>query len=145
MVPLSICCDAVQVTGSPSFYMHATWQTVPSLSCILLSPCRGAVIIPTVAPTASCASETASTLKFAQRAKQIKNQPIVNEDVSQSAVEMAAELQRLRHEVAMLRSLQASAGSSSGTAGGLEAVLEANAQLEARSQHLQEQLARLRQ
>ncbi len=57
----------------------------PRQICLLPRP---AVIIPTIAPTVSSLTETANTLKFAARAKQIKNQARVNEDVSQSAVEV---------------------------------------------------------
>lgn len=76
---------------------------------------------------------------------QIQNRAVVNEDVSQSAVEMAAELQRLRREVAMLRGL---ANSSSGGSDGsteLRQALVVNEQLEDSNKHLQQQLGRLRQ
>lgn len=95
-------------------------------------------------PAAACLAETASTLKFAARAKQVKNRVMVNESASQSAVEMQAELQRLRAEVAMLRA----AGSAGGCGGGDDVqrqALAVNAQLEERVGHLQEQLGRLRQ
>jgi hypothetical protein len=117
---------------------------LPPAACLFHSACLPAVIIPTVAPTASCFSETGSTLKFAHRAKQIKNRAVVNEDRSQSAVEMAAELARLRQEVAVLLGAAAAAGSGAG-GGGSGDWLAVNAQLEERCQHLQGQLGRLRQ
>jgi kinesin family protein 15 len=111
-------------------------------ACVAACPLHIAVIIPTVSSTSTCFSETASTLKFAHRAKQIKNQAVKNEDVSQSAVEMAAELARLRQEVAMLRSL-----AGSGKAGGdeLQQALSLNAQLEDGQKRLKEQVGRLRE
>jgi hypothetical protein len=117
---------------------------LPPAACLFHSACLPAVIIPTVAPTASCFSETGSTLKFAHRAKQIKNRAVVNEDRSQSAVEMAAELARLRQEVAVLLGAAAAAGSGAG-GGGSGDWLAVNAQLEERCQHLQGQLGRLGQ
>lgn len=102
-----------------------------------------AVIIPTISPTAACLHETASTLKFAARAKQVRNRAVVNEDVSQSAVDMAAELQRLRQEVAMLRSLQTT--SPGGSSAELQQALAVNAELEGRLKHLEGRCAELRQ
>jgi hypothetical protein len=125
--------------------LHATSPPSRCLPCLpACLPCLPAVIIPTVAPTASCFSETGSTLKFAHRAKQIKNRAIVNEDRSQSALEMAAELARLRQEVSVLLGAAAAAGSGA-AGGGSGDWLVVNAQLEERCQHLQEQLGRLRQ
>ena len=58
----------------------AAGQLVSQLPCSCLAKSRcsiclpsTAVIIPTVSPTASCFAETANTLRFSQRAKQIKN------------------------------------------------------------------------
>ena len=127
--------------------MPAPVHPPPNLKLVTppaLPPCLPAVIIPTVAPTASCFCETGSTLRFAHRAKQIKNRAVVNEDRSQSAVEMAAELARLRQQVAVLLGA-AAAGGSDGGGGGGDDWLAVNAQLEERCQHLQEQLARLSQ
>eukprot|EP00698_Gefionella_okellyi_P023850 TRINITY_DN8263_c0_g1_i2.p1 TRINITY_DN8263_c0_g1~~TRINITY_DN8263_c0_g1_i2.p1 ORF type:complete len:849 (-),score=165.35 TRINITY_DN8263_c0_g1_i2:939-3485(-) len=57
-------------------------------------------MIATVSPTLSCMAETLSTLKFAQRAKQIKNRVTVNEDVLWGGVdELQAEVRRLRGEL----------------------------------------------
>lgn len=71
----------------PSLSRIFAWQEVTN--CHPGLPWHpSAVIIPTIAPTASSLSETANTLKFAARAKQVKNQAHINEDVSQSAVEV---------------------------------------------------------
>jgi kinesin family protein 15 len=40
------------------------------------------LIIANVSPSSSCQGETLSTLKFAQRAKLIKNKAVINEDSS---------------------------------------------------------------
>ena len=71
----------------------ASRRNAPLHACPSPYPHSSPVIIPTLSPTASCIGETASTLKFASRAKQVRNRPVANEDVSQSAVDMAAELQ----------------------------------------------------
>ena len=135
------CMNACVYAAGPAS-LHATPPpSLPPPVFFTLPACLPAVIIPTVAPTASCFSETGSTLKFAHRAKQIKNRAVVNEDRSQSAVEMAAELARLRQ---VLLGAAAAAGSGAG-GGGSGDWLAVNAQLEERCQHLQGQLGRLRQ
>ena len=48
--------------------------------------------------------ETLSTLKFAQRAKLIKNVATINEDIVGNGVASAEEVKKLRLEVATLRS-----------------------------------------
>ena len=53
----------------------------------------------TVSPAASSANETLSTLKFAQRAKQIKNQAVRNEDTCGTVAALRAEVARLRSQL----------------------------------------------
>lgn len=65
-------------------------------------------LVATVSPAAASASETISTLKFAQRAKQIKNTAILNEDTCGTVAALRAEVARLRSELE-------SNGSASGT------------------------------
>jgi len=65
-------------------------------------------LVATVSPAAASASETVSTLKFAQRAKQIKNTAILNEDTCGTVAALRAEVARLRSELE-------SNGSGSGT------------------------------
>lgn len=60
------------------------------------------VIIANVSPVAGCARETASTLGFAQRAKQIVNKAVVNEDTHGEAALLTRENQRLRQELQLL-------------------------------------------
>ncbi|KAL9171539.1 hypothetical protein ABFS82_04G215700 [Erythranthe guttata] len=63
------------------------------------------IIIANVSPSTSCSLETLSTLKFAQRAKFIKNHAIVNEDASGDVLALRIENQNLKKEVSHLRSL----------------------------------------
>ncbi|KAG4158408.1 hypothetical protein ERO13_D02G117300v2 [Gossypium hirsutum] len=60
--------------------------------------------VPTNLATAeSCSLETLSTLKFAQRAKFIKNNAVVNEDASGDVIAMRLQIQQLKKEVSHLR------------------------------------------
>ncbi|XP_031100567.1 kinesin-like protein KIN-12E [Ipomoea triloba] len=63
------------------------------------------IIIANVSPSNSCSLETLSTLKFAQRAKFIKNHAVVNEDASGDVIAMRMQIQNLKKEVARLRSV----------------------------------------
>ena len=82
-------------------------------------------LVATVSPAASSASETLSTLKFAQRAKQIKNQAVRNEDTCGTVAALRAEVARLRAQ------LDAAAGqgasSSSAFSGGRPPLASASA------------------
>ncbi|CAI9105872.1 OLC1v1004893C1 [Oldenlandia corymbosa var. corymbosa] len=62
-------------------------------------------IIANISPSSCCSLETLSTLKFAQRAKYIKNHAIVNEDASGDVLAMRIQIQNLKKEVSRLRSL----------------------------------------
>ncbi|KAH7291450.1 hypothetical protein KP509_29G017300 [Ceratopteris richardii] len=55
------------------------------------------VMIACISPADSNAEETLNTLKYANRARNIQNKPIVNRDP------MAAEMQRMRHQVELLQ------------------------------------------
>ncbi|XP_047973668.1 kinesin-like protein KIN-12E [Salvia hispanica] len=63
------------------------------------------IIIANISPSTSCSLETLSTLKFAQRAKFIKNHAIVNEDASGDVLALRIENQNLKKEVSRLRGL----------------------------------------
>ncbi|KAI3450790.1 hypothetical protein Pfo_007455 [Paulownia fortunei] len=63
------------------------------------------IIIANISPSSCCSLETLSTLKFAQRAKFIKNHAIVNEDASGDVLALRLENQNLKKEVSRLRSL----------------------------------------
>ncbi|XP_030458667.1 kinesin-like protein KIN-12E [Syzygium oleosum] len=64
------------------------------------------IIIANISPSNCCSLETLSTLKFAQRAKFIKNNAIINEDASGDVIAMRMQIQQLKKEVSRLRSLQ---------------------------------------
>ncbi|XP_010514752.1 PREDICTED: kinesin-like protein KIN-12E [Camelina sativa] len=63
------------------------------------------IIIANISPSSSCSLETLSTLKFAQRAKLIKNNAIVNEDASGDVIAMRLQIQQLKKEVSRLRGM----------------------------------------
>ncbi|CAO2825075.1 unnamed protein product [Amaranthus hypochondriacus] len=63
------------------------------------------IIIANISPSNCCSLETLSTLKFAQRAKFLKNNAIVNEDASGDVLAMRMQIQHLKKEVSHLRSL----------------------------------------
>ncbi|ONM09321.1 Kinesin-like protein KIN-12E [Zea mays] len=53
-------------------------------------------IIANISPSSCCAAETLSTLKFAQRAKYIRNNAIINEDASGDVLSMRLQIQNLK-------------------------------------------------
>eukprot|EP00569_Conticribra_weissflogii_P010453 CAMPEP_0171386318 /NCGR_PEP_ID=MMETSP0879-20121228/39430_1 /TAXON_ID=67004 /ORGANISM="Thalassiosira weissflogii, Strain CCMP1336" /LENGTH=1739 /DNA_ID=CAMNT_0011898635 /DNA_START=171 /DNA_END=5387 /DNA_ORIENTATION=- len=56
-------------------------------------------LVATVTPSMTSLTETISTLKFAQRAKQIKNTAVLNEDTCGSIAALQAEISRLKSEL----------------------------------------------
>lgn len=59
------------------------------------------IMIAAMSPASICYEETLSTLKYANRAKQIKNKAVVNEDKNVKMIrELKAELQRLKQQLA---------------------------------------------
>ncbi|KAK8964039.1 125 kDa kinesin-related protein [Platanthera guangdongensis] len=62
-------------------------------------------IIATISPSIQCLEETLSTLDYANRAKNIKNKPEVNQKMKKSAVmkDLCVEIDRLRQEVTAAR------------------------------------------
>jgi kinesin family protein 15 len=62
-------------------------------------------IIANISPSSCCAAETLSTLKFAQRAKYIRNNAIINEDASGDVLSMRLQIQHLKKEVSRLQGL----------------------------------------
>jgi hypothetical protein len=57
------------------------------------------VLIATLSPTEDCLAESLSTLKFAQRAKLVRNKAIVNEDTTGSVAALQAELKQLKAQL----------------------------------------------
>lgn len=80
------------------------------------------LIIAAISPSPLCYAETLSTLRFAQRAKQIKNKAVVNKDIQGNIFELQSEVRRLRNEVLLLKAGQhmgvASASDSSASISG---------------------------
>lgn len=69
------------------------------------------VMIATVAPTAANYAESASTLQFAERAKDVKNEARPNEDATDSIVrELRSEIQKLRAQLDAASASTASGG-----------------------------------
>ncbi|CAN6465102.1 unnamed protein product [Victoria cruziana] len=62
-------------------------------------------IIANISPSSCCSLETLSTLKFAQRAKFIRNNAIVNEDTSGDILALRMQIQQLKKEVNRLRAI----------------------------------------
>ncbi|KAF3785501.1 Phragmoplast orienting kinesin 2 [Nymphaea thermarum] len=62
-------------------------------------------IIANISPSSCCSLETLSTLKFAQRAKFIRNNAIVNEDTSGDVLALRMQVQQLKKEVNRLRAI----------------------------------------
>ncbi|XP_020520488.1 kinesin-like protein KIN-12E isoform X3 [Amborella trichopoda] len=60
-------------------------------------------IIANISPSICCVNETLSTLKFAQRAKLIQNNAIVNEDASGDITALQRQIQQLKEEVTFLK------------------------------------------
>nr|AMS24238.1 kinesin 12-Id protein [Marsilea vestita] len=60
-------------------------------------------IIATISPSISCANETLSTLKFAQRAKFIQNNAIINQDASANITALHIQIQDLKEEIEQLK------------------------------------------
>ncbi|XP_020525578.1 kinesin-like protein KIN-12F isoform X2 [Amborella trichopoda] len=79
------------------------------------------MIIANVSPSIGCANETFSTLKFAQRAKLIQNNAVVNEDASGDVTALQHQIKLLKDELALFkrqnvsRSLKFGEGSDSFT------------------------------
>ncbi|KAI3978944.1 hypothetical protein MKX01_016119 [Papaver californicum] len=61
------------------------------------------MIIANVSPSVCSAAETLSTLKFAQRAKLIQNNAIVNEDASGNVMALQHQIHLLKEELAVLK------------------------------------------
>ncbi|KAM7528476.1 hypothetical protein LguiB_031886 [Lonicera macranthoides] len=68
------------------------------------------IIIANISPASCCSLETLSTLKFAQRAKFIKNHATVNEDASGDVLAMRMQIQQLKKEVSRLQNLANNGG-----------------------------------
>ncbi|XP_048337159.2 kinesin-like protein KIN-12D isoform X1 [Ziziphus jujuba] len=61
------------------------------------------MIIANVSPSISCAAETLNTLKFAQRAKMIQNNAVVNEDSTGDVIALQHQIWLLKEELSILK------------------------------------------
>ncbi|GAB4837956.1 hypothetical protein Ancab_027484 [Ancistrocladus abbreviatus] len=61
------------------------------------------MIIANISPSICCAAETLNTLKFAQRAKLIQNNAVVNEDSSSNVTALQHQIRLLKEELSALR------------------------------------------
>ncbi|KAI8358790.1 hypothetical protein B0O80DRAFT_441452 [Mortierella sp. GBAus27b] len=61
-------------------------------------------IVANVSPSALCYQESLSTLRFAQRAKMIKNKAVVNEDIQGNVSELRSEILRLKSVLELKKS-----------------------------------------
>ncbi|KAE8721819.1 Phragmoplast orienting kinesin 2 [Hibiscus syriacus] len=74
------------------------------------------MIIANVSPSICCAIETLNTLKFAQRAKLIQNNAVVNEDSTGDVVELQNQIRLLKEELSALKRQNVSRSLSFGSA-----------------------------
>ncbi|CAK0736757.1 hypothetical protein CVIRNUC_000798 [Coccomyxa viridis] len=70
------------------------------------------IMVANIGPSSSNLAETLSTLRFAQRAKSIKNKAVVNEDTLGDVSSLQAEIARLKDELASARTLSMEPGQS---------------------------------
>ncbi|XP_020534921.1 kinesin-like protein KIN-12D isoform X2 [Jatropha curcas] len=61
------------------------------------------MIIANVSPSICCAAETLNTLKFAQRAKLIQNNAVVNEDATGDVIALQHQIRLLKEELSLLK------------------------------------------
>ncbi|KAM2008253.1 hypothetical protein EV1_003075 [Malus domestica] len=61
------------------------------------------MIIANVSPSICCAAETLNTLKFAQRAKLIQNNAVVNEDATGNVMALQHQIRLLKEELSILK------------------------------------------
>ncbi|KAJ7967416.1 Kinesin [Quillaja saponaria] len=74
------------------------------------------MIISNVSPSICCAAETLNTLKFAQRAKLIQNNAVVNEDSTGDVIALQYQIRLLKEELSVLKRQNVSRSLSFGLA-----------------------------
>ncbi|KAF9583729.1 Kinesin-like protein kif15, partial [Lunasporangiospora selenospora] len=92
-----------EIAGGHSRHVHYRDSKLTFLLKDSLGGNSNTFIVANVSPSALCYQESLSTLRFAQRAKMIKNKAVVNEDIQGNVNELRAEIQRLKAELALKR------------------------------------------
>ncbi|KAG0328181.1 Kinesin-like protein kif15 [Dissophora globulifera] len=87
-----------EIAGGHSRHVHYRDSRLTFLLKDSLGGNSNTFIVANVSPSALCYQESLSTLRFAQRAKMIKNKAVVNEDIQGNVNELRAEIQRLKSE-----------------------------------------------
>ncbi|KAF9285543.1 Kinesin-like protein kif15 [Mortierella alpina] len=93
-----------EIAGGHSRHVHYRDSRLTFLLKDSLGGNSNTFIVANVSPSALCYQESLSTLRFAQRAKMIRNKAVVNEDVQGNVNELRAEIQRLKAELASKQS-----------------------------------------
>ncbi|KAG0210540.1 Kinesin-like protein kif15, partial [Mortierella sp. NVP41] len=102
-----------EIAGGHSRHVHYRDSRLTFLLKDSLGGNSNTFIVANVSPSALCYQESLSTLRFAQRAKMIKNKAVVNEDIQGNVNELRAEIQRLKAELELK---QAAGGNNTSTA-----------------------------
>ncbi|KAF9381314.1 Kinesin-like protein kif15 [Podila verticillata] len=92
-----------EIAAGHSRYVHYRDSRLTFLLKDSLGGNSNTFIVANISPSALCYQESLSTLRFAQRAKMIKNKAVVNEDIQGNVNELRAEIQRLKAELALER------------------------------------------
>ncbi|KAF9912163.1 Kinesin-like protein kif15 [Linnemannia zychae] len=98
-----------EIAGGHSRHVHYRDSRLTFLLKDSLGGNSNTFIVANVSPSALCYQESLSTLRFAQRAKMIRNKAVVNEDIQGNVNELRAEIQRLKAELGLK---QAAGGNS---------------------------------
>ncbi|KAF9335983.1 Kinesin-like protein kif15, partial [Linnemannia elongata] len=90
-----------EIAGGHSRHVHYRDSRLTFLLKDSLGGNSNTFIVANVSPSALCYQESLSTLRFAQRAKMIRNKAVVNEDIQGNVNELRAEIQRLKAELGL--------------------------------------------
>jgi len=105
MVLANVINSLVDISEGKSRFVHYRDSKLTFLLKDSLGGNSKTSIIANISPAFSSYGETLSTIKFAQRAKLIKNKVHINEDTSGTLESLKSEILRLRQELANMRNL----------------------------------------
>ncbi|KAF9180639.1 Kinesin-like protein kif15 [Haplosporangium sp. Z 767] len=94
-----------EIAGGHSRHVHYRDSRLTFLLKDSLGGNSNTFIVANVSPSALCYQESLSTLRFAQRAKMIRNKAVVNEDIQGNVNELRAEIHRLKAELALKQAM----------------------------------------